>query len=265
MNDTVKYELSDGVATLTLNRPEALNALNGDMVAALEDLVPRIETDANARCLVLRGAGDHFMAGGDLKQFQRELDQPPEAIKRGFEDLLGRFHMVVRSLRRMPKPVLASVRGAAAGGGFSLMLAADLAIAAEDAYFTLAYCLIGASPDGGSTHHLPRIVGLRKAMELALLGERFDAAAAARLGVVNWVVPAEDLDAETARVARRLAQGSAEALGRTKQLLVRSFETPLDGQLSAEADSFADCAAAPDFAEGIAAFIEKRPARFGGV
>jgi 2-(1,2-epoxy-1,2-dihydrophenyl)acetyl-CoA isomerase len=264
MNDTVLTDQSEGVATVTLNRPEALNALSDDMIAALLEIMPRLEADPAVRCVVLRGAGDHFMAGGDVKGFHRRLEQPPEALRRHFEAKIHRLHPVVVTMRRMPKPIVAAVRGACAGFGLSFMLAADLALAAEDAFFTLAYCRIGTSPDGGSSYHLPRIVGLRRAMEIALLGDRFDAAAAERLGVVNRVVPAADLDGETAALARRLAEGPALALAKTKRLLGAPFETGLVAQLQAEAESFADCAATADFAEGVTAFVEKRAARFGG-
>ncbi len=167
-------------------------------------------------------------------------------------------------MRRMPQPIVASLRGAAAGFGLSLALAADLAIAAQDAYFTLAYCRIGTSPDGGSTYHLPRLVGLRKALEIALLGERFDAATARELGIVNWVVPGAALESETAKVARRLAEGPGHALAQTKKLLDASFERTLEAQLAAEAETFAGCAASADFAEGVSAFVGKRAARFSG-
>lgn len=143
-------------------------------------------------------------------------------------------------------------------------MACDLAIASEDAYFTLAYCLIGTSPDGGGTFHLPRIVGLRKAMELALLGNRFDAAQAKDLGILNWVVPGDQLEAETTKLAGRLAKGPTQALGRTKTLLSRSLGNSLEQQLGLEAENFAACAASEDFAEGIGAFVNKRKAAFKG-
>jgi 2-(1,2-epoxy-1,2-dihydrophenyl)acetyl-CoA isomerase len=167
-------------------------------------------------------------------------------------------HALIISLRRMPKPVIASVSGAAAGFGMSLMMACDLVIAADNAYFTLAYTLIGASPDGGSTFALPRIVGAKKAMEIALLGERFDAAAAERLGLVNRVVPATSLEAETMKLAARLAAGPTTVYGRTKALLNGSLNASLESQLQREAEAFAQSAAEPDFAEGIRAFIERR-------
>ena len=264
MNDSVLLETADGIATVTLNRPQSLNALNDDMVAGLAEVMQQLESDAAVRCVVLKGAGDHFMAGGDIKQFHGQIGQPAEERRREFEALIHLLHPSVEAMRRMPKPILASVQGAAAGFGLSLMLDCDLAIAADNSYFTLAYCRLGTSPDGGSSFHLPRIVGLRKAMEIALLGDRFDAATAARLGIVNWVVPAADLAAETDKIARRLADGPTRALGNTKRLLNGAFETALGAQLEAEAVNFADCAATDDFAEGVTAFVEKRAAKFTG-
>ena len=249
---------SDGIATLTLNRPRALNALDRDLTVALREAVFAAEHDPAVRCVVIRG-GEHFMAGGDLKWFAGTLaTQSSAAVRVQFESLIHEVHAIVISLRRMPKPVLASVSGAAAGFGLSLMMACDLAIAADNAYFTLAYSLIGTSPDGGSTFALPRIVGQKQAMEIALLGDRFDAAAAERLGLVNRVVPVAALEAETRKLALRLASGPTAVYGRTKALLNRSVETPLEVQLQREAEAFSQSASEPDFAEGLSAFLEKR-------
>ncbi len=248
----------DAVSTITLNRPAALNALNRELTLALRDAVFAAEQDPQVRCVVIRG-GEHFMAGGDLKWFDELLATLSAAeIRVQFEGFIHEVHALILSLRRMPKPVVASVSGAAAGFGMSLMMACDLALAADNAYFTLAYTLIGATPDGGSTYALPRIVGQKKAMEIALLGERFDAATAERLGLVNRVVPAGALEAETQKLAARLAAGPTTAYGRTKALINRSLETSLETQLQREAEFFAQSAAEPDFAAGIKAFIEKR-------
>lgn len=253
---------ADGVSTITLNRPKALNALDRNLTVGLRDAVFAAEQDSSVRCLVIRG-GEHFMAGGDLKWFDDLVrSRSPVENRIQFEGFVHEVHALILSLRRMPKPVIASVSGAAAGFGMSLMMACDLVIAADNAYFSLAYALIGASPDGGSTFALPRIVGAKKAMEIALLGERFDAATAERLGLVNRVVPAAALDQETRKLAARLAAGPSAVYGRTKALLNGSLNANLEAQLQREAEAFAQSAAEPDFAEGIRAFVEKRKPRW---
>ena len=172
------------------------------------------------------------------------------------------MHAAIINIRSMPKPVIASIRGASAGFGMSLVAACDLAIAAEDAVFSLAYCRIGTSPDGGSTWTLPRMVGLKRAMELALLGDRLTPQQASDYGLINWVVPTADLDKMTGELAARLAAGPANALARTKALLNESLGAELQVQLQAEKDSFIAGVTGQEFAEGVSAFVEKRPARF---
>lgn len=264
VNDTVLLDISDGIATVTLNRPKSMNALNLDMVEGLYAALARCEEDEAVRCVVLRGGGEVFMGGGDVKMFAALLNEPGRSLRAFFERMIHQVHEGILVMRRMPKPVIASVRGPAAGFGLSLVMACDLAVAADDAVFTLAYCNLGTSPDGGSTFHLPRLVGPKKAMELALLGDRFGAAEAERLGLVNRTVPVADLEVETAKLARRLAAGPTLAYARTKALLNESFERPLEKQLQAETESFARSAASRDFAEGVAAFIGKRPPQFRG-
>jgi len=261
MSDKVLTEMKDGVSYITLNRPEALNALNDELTSGLRDAIFAAENDPSVRAVVIQG-GDHFMAGGDLKWFSESLDLPPSEKRIKFEAFINLVHPAIVSIRRMPKPVIASVNGACAGFGLSLMMACDLTIASEKAYFTLAYSLIGVTPDGGSTYALPRLLGLKRAAEIAFLGDRFDAATAERYGLVNWVVPAESLAAETEKIAGRLAQGPTAVYGRTKALLQRSLDTPLEAQLQREAEAFATSAAEPNFKEGIEAFIGKRKASF---
>lgn len=259
---TVIYEVRDRVAHLTLNRPQSLNALNLAMIEDLRVATARAEVDAEVRAILITGAGEHFMAGGDLKWFREQLALPPQERQPLFERTIGDVHQTTLQLRRCGKPVVAAVRGAVAGFGLSLMLAADLALAAEDAYFTLAYSNIALSPDGGATWSLPRTVGMKRAMEIALLGDRFDAAQALAWGLVNRVVPVAELPAQAEKLALRLAGGPAEALASTKRLLNDSLNASLAEQLHAEQRAFASCGVNADFGEGLAAFFEKRRPSF---
>ena len=257
-------EVRDGIGTVTFNRPEARNALSGEMNEALIEVTARFERDPAVRCVVLRGAGDHFMAGGDIKGFHQALSTSREGHVAALEQRVVKAHQTIYQLRRMAKPVLASVQGAAAGFGLSLVLAADLAIAADDAFFTLAYRHIGLSADGGATYFLPRIVGERRALEIALLGERFTAARALDFGILNWVVPRASLVDETAALARKLADGPTVALGKAKQLIRSSLDNSWDEQSHREAEGIAAVAATDDHLEGVVAFIEKRKPVFRG-
>jgi 2-(1,2-epoxy-1,2-dihydrophenyl)acetyl-CoA isomerase len=258
MSGTVLYSVADGVATITLNRPQVMNALDPEMIRGLRAASEKAEQDAAARVVVLRGEGPAFLAGGDVTLFHARSPDLADLIRAGATDL----HHAILALRRAPRPVLASVHGAVAGAGMSLMLAADLAIATEDAKFTMAYSRIGASPDGGSTWALPRLVGYRKALELMLLSETFDAREALRLGLVNWTCGAGRLAEETSGIARRLAQGATIAFGEIKRLAQQ--DQALAAQLDAEVQAFVRCAGTRDFAEGVAAFLEKRKPLFKG-
>lgn len=256
---------ADGVATLTLNRPEARNALSPEMQSGLDEAFHGFAEDEEVRCVVLRGAGQHFMAGGDVKSFASALaEEDPAEIRGHFLHRIHEIHSLVLAMRRLPKPIVASVRGAVAGAGVSLAAACDLVTAAEDAFFTLAYTHIGTSPDLGSTYALPRSLGIKKAMEMALLGERLGAETMARHGLVNFVVPTDELEAKTDEIARRLAAGPTRAYGHAKRLLLASFENQIERQLQMEAEAFADCATTPDFREGVTAFVEKRKPLFQG-
>ncbi len=208
--------------------------------------------------VIVRGAGKHFMAGGDLRAFATRLELAPDARRDEFQAMIERLHSAIEHLHRMPAIAIAQARGAVAGFGLSLLCACDLAVAADDAYFTTAYRHIALTPDGGGTWALPRIVGLRKAMEMLLLSERIGAAEALRIGLVNRVVASAEVDAAVATLARSLAQGPRMAIANAKRLARASLDRSLSEQLQAEAASFARCAATGDFAEGIRAFLEKR-------
>jgi len=260
VTDTILYTAAEGVATITLNRPQVLNALDARMIVELRAACERAEHDVTARAVVLRGAGPAFLAGGDVAFFRANLARMPALVREGGAEL----NHAILALRRAPKPVLASVHGAVAGAGVSLAAAADLAIAAEGTKFTVAYSKLGTSPDGGATHFLPRLLGARRALELMLLSDAFDAQAALRLGLVNWVTSAEQLVSETEAIARRLALGPTLAFGEIKRLVNESPDQTLAAQLEIEIDAFARCAGTRDFAEGVTAFVEKRKPVFKG-
>jgi 2-(1,2-epoxy-1,2-dihydrophenyl)acetyl-CoA isomerase len=262
----ILVSLVDGVATVTLNRPGVLNALNHALADELLEVLPALGADPAVRVVVIRGAGDAFMAGGDIGYFRRKLEEHPdrESFRPLIRELVGRAQRIATLLREMPKPVIASVHGGCAGFGLSMMLASDLAIAADNAKFTLAYIHLGTTPDGGASYHLPRIVGQKKAAEIALLADRFGAAEAERLGLVNRVVPLAELAAATASWAGRIAKGPALAYARTKQLLNVSAGNSLAEQLDAETESFVSSAVSNDFAVGVTAFIDKKAPSFTG-
>ena len=263
MNTTLLLARDGPVATLTLNRPESMNTLDLAMIDALVAHFATIAADPTLRCVVVNGAGKHFMAGGDIRMFAEQLSAPADLRQKEFSGIVSRVHAAIDQLHRMPQPVIASVHGAVAGFGLSLMCACDLAIAADTSYFTSAYRHIGLTPDGGSTWTLPRVVGVKKAMEIVLLGERFGADEALRLGLLNRVVPEAGLAAATAAIAQVIATGPALAMTNGKRLINQSLAQSLSAQLAAEATSFGACASRPDFAEGIRAFLDKRAPRFG--
>jgi 2-(1,2-epoxy-1,2-dihydrophenyl)acetyl-CoA isomerase len=260
MSGPLVYSVEGAVATIAFNRPQVINALDAETIFALRAACERARDDAAVRVIVLRGNGPAFVAGGDIGWFHANLDGMAVLVP----EMAAELHRAVLALREAAQPVIASVHGAVAGAGMSLLAAADLAIAADETKFSMAYSAIGTSPDGGSTWFLPRLVGARRAMELLLLPEPFDAATAQRFGLVNRVVPAAELEAATAALAKRLAAGPTQAYAETKALVNRSFDTSLVAQLDAEAAAFGRCAATRDFAEGVTAFVGKRKAKFEG-
>ncbi|MEO8004051.1 MAG: enoyl-CoA hydratase-related protein [Betaproteobacteria bacterium] len=259
MSEVVKVSIAEGIATIALNRPHVLNAMDGEMMQQLRPAAERLEKDPAVRAVIIKGEGGAFMAGGDVAVFHQHLAELPELIVTWGREM----HAAFLALRRMGKPVLASVHGAVAGAGFSLMCAADLAVAAAGTRFTLAYANIGASPDGGSTYFLPRLVGYKKAMEMIMLPDRFDAQTALAFGLVNWVVPDDKLAEETLRIAKRLASGPTRAFAEAKHLVNGSLDS-LEAQMEQELQAFSRCARGGDLQEGVTAFVEKRKAVFTG-
>ena len=251
------FSVTDGIARLRFNRPTQLNALDLPTATAFETACRAIADDARVRVVVVSGEGRGFGAGGDLQSFRGDAAAAAIAI-------MEPMHAGVRILTALDAPVLASLHGVVAGGAMSLALACDLAIAAEGTKFNLAYVNIGASCDVSASYNLPRQIGLRNALWVALMGETFDAAEALRIGLVNKVVAADQLAAETERLATRLAGGATLAMGRLKRLMRASATNDLDTQLDLERDAFRVGTQTDDFREGLDAFFAKRKPAFKG-
>ncbi len=257
---TLGFELRDHVARITLNRPDSGNALDGEMGRELMHLAIRCSEERAVRAVLLTGAGRMFCVGGDLKSFAAQ----GERLSAHLKELAGMLHMAISRFVRMDAPLIVAVNGAAGGGGMSFVLAADLVLAAESAKFTMAYTRAGLSPDGGSTYFLPRIVGVRRALELALTNRVLTAREAQEWSLVTRVVPDAALGAEAQALAVQLAAGATRAYGAAKRLLHHSFAESLETQMELEAQAIAEQARGAAAREGIAAFIAKRAPRFEG-
>ena len=245
------------LAVLRFNRPKQFNAVNPRMAAELADAVVDVKNDSGVRALLVTGEGNAFCSGGDIKFFTS-----PQATPNALERMVTDLHAYISRLIRLPKPVVAAVNGPAAGAGFSLAMVCDLVVAREDAVFTMGYTKIGASPDGGSTFALGRLIGVRRAMELTLTNRVLSAQEAMDWGLVNRILP-KDTFAEDARAfAMELAEGPTLAFGRAKQLHYHSVNHQLETQLELEARGIIDSMATGDFKEGTTAFVEKRKATF---
>jgi 2-(1,2-epoxy-1,2-dihydrophenyl)acetyl-CoA isomerase len=254
----VEVEADAAVATITLNRPEALNALTVPMKQDLLAAFRRVERDPAVRAVILTGAGRAFCAGQDLRE---RLE--PNAAPLGVE-VRDRYNPLIQAMRGLPKPIVGAINGVAAGAGASLAMACDIRIASDAATFSLAFGRVGLVPDSGATWFLPRLVGVTRAAELALLNDAVAAADAVRLGLVGRVVPAEQLATEARSVAARLAAGAPKAIALTKRALDAAWSHDLDAALEYEAQLQDMAGRTKDHAEGLAAFTEKRPPRFTG-
>ncbi|MGO9265830.1 MAG: enoyl-CoA hydratase/isomerase family protein [Candidatus Binataceae bacterium] len=257
----VILEVRENVAHLTLNRPEAANALNLEMAMALEAAALKCEEDPNIRAVLMTGAGKLFCGGGDLKSFAA---QPAEELPGHLKKVTMYLHTAIQRFARMKAPLVIAVNGNAGGAGLSLALIGDITLAGEATRFTVAYTRIGLTPDGSSTYYLPRLVGLKRAMELMLTNRAVAAREAEAMGMITRVVPDADLLNQAGAIARELAQGPTQAFGGVKRLLYATFNNPLYEQMEFETAIIADMSRTADAREGIASFLGKRAAKFSG-
>ena len=258
--ENLTFEVRDGLARLTLNRPKAANSFNLNLAREFLETATICAEDSAIRAVLLTGAGRMFCAGGDLKNFAAAEDQIPARVAETADTL----HAAILKFVRMNAPIVAAVNGPAAGAGMSLVCMTDMALAAESAIFTMAYTAAGLAPDGSSTYFLPRIVGMRRARELMLTNRRLSAAEAQAWGIVERVVPDDDLMAEAEKLARALASGPTLAFGAVKKLLLASQTAQLEEQLDAETNAIASMTTTSDGREGVRAFREKRAPNFKG-
>jgi len=260
--ETVDLRIEDGVAEITLNRPDRLNAWNAQFGDELREALLKDAGQDSVRSVLITGAGRGFSSGADLKEM---LEQGAAGEIPDVGDMLRtRYHPIIKGIRELPKPVVAAVNGPAVGIGCSLALACDLIWAAESAVFGLAFVNIGLVPDGGSTFLVPVAAGKARALEMALLGEPIPAARALEWGLINRVVPDDKLLEEARDLARKLAQGPTRSYANSKRALNNSFLKIMDEQLDLEADMQGQMVKTADFIEGVSAFVEKRDARFTG-
>ena len=257
----VKVEQRGAVAWIRFNRPERRNAIGTQSRAELAAALKQVERDDSVRCVVLTGEGTAFSSGADLRDFPAPGADVVEHVGRILRD--DYMPMILR-MRSMPKPVIAAVNGVAAGIGMSFAMACDIRVAAEEASFVELFVARGLMPDGGATWFLPRLVGTGKALELCLTGQPISASDAERAGLVNRVVPAAELEATVTQLAEQLAAGAPRAIAASKRAINRSLDSSLEEAMEFESYLQESLAATSDFAEGVAAFVQKRPPEFTG-
>jgi 2-(1,2-epoxy-1,2-dihydrophenyl)acetyl-CoA isomerase len=258
--ETVLYEKANSVVNIALNRPKKLNAFDATLHEELYDALDNAAADDEVRCIVLRGEGRGFSAGADLAQIIQNADGDPDLG----EYLRGSYSRLVKRMVETPKPIIAALHGPVYGAGMGLALACDLRIAAESAKFSVAFIKIGLMPDAGVTYFLPRTIGLGRAMEMSMLGDAVEADEALRIGLVNKVAANDSLAEEAQAFAEHLATLPTVALGKMKTALHASFEADLETALEREAEAQTFCGYTRDHKEGVAAFFEKREAKFIG-
>ena len=261
MYEHIQISEADGITTITLNRPDRLNAFIGHMRRDLAEALEHAGSDRNVRVVIITGAGRGFCAGGDIA-FMAELMQRRDTEE--FSRILGAGRRVILAIRQMTKPVIASINGPASGAGCNLALACDLRIATDTTTFSQSFAKVGLHPDWGGTYFLPRLVTPNKACELFFLGDTIDAAEALRLGIVNQVVAPEDLETATLQLAKRLRAAPPIALAAAKQAVYMSQAAELDEMLRFETEAQLRCFESDDGHEGVQAFLEKREPRFTG-
>jgi 2-(1,2-epoxy-1,2-dihydrophenyl)acetyl-CoA isomerase len=259
-DSSVVVERRGDMATITLSRPDALNAASLDFALALDVAAQDVAADNTVRCVLLTGSGKAFCAGGDVREFAANADR----IETYMRELTVKLHHGLATLLDMQKPLVVAVNGVAAGAGFGLAMSGDLVLASEAARFTPAYARLGAAPDGGFTYILPRLIGPRRAIELYLMNRTISATAALDLGLVSRVVPAAELHAAAEALADELATGPTSAFGATRRLFHATWTADATTQLEAESRGISASALSADFREGLAAFAEKRAPRFTG-
>jgi 2-(1,2-epoxy-1,2-dihydrophenyl)acetyl-CoA isomerase len=261
--EAVVLDIADGVGTINLNRPKAYNALNIDLAEGLRDAVIRCDEDANIRAVMITGNGPAFCSGGDIRQMMEAVLRDGHAGS-FLKTLTVSLHATTATMVHMAKPVITAVHGAAAGAGFSLALAGDLVLAADNARFTVAYTAIGLAPDGSSTFTLPRLIGAKRALELMYTNRPLSAAEAKELGIVNQVFPAARFAQLARDFAVSLANGPTIALGHAKKLVTLSAQSSFETQMEHERRAIAACGHTEDFIGAANAFLSKRQPRFRG-